>query len=92
MQHSFDLLKPGTQLKLPANDVAALAFSPNGRYLAVATRDDVERYDLRCADHGGPEMTRVSPAGAPAAISVIVTDRGAVISGDAAGKSTTTTP
>jgi len=90
MRDSFDLLKPGMQLQLPAPGVAALAFSPNGRYLAVATRDEVERYDLRCVDHGGPEMTRVSADGAPAAISVIVTDRGAVISADAAGQITMT--
>jgi hypothetical protein len=92
MRDSFDLLRPGRRLRLQANGVAALAFSPNGRYLAVATRDDVERYDLRCIDHGPPAMTPVSPAGAPAAISVLVTDRGAVISGDAAGKVTTTRP
>jgi hypothetical protein len=91
MRDSFDLLKPGTQLRLQAKGVAALAFSPNGRYLAVATRDDVERYDLRCIEHGGPKMTRVSAAGASAVISVIVTDRGAVISGDEAGQISTTT-
>ena len=90
MTNTVDLLKADVQLQLPAPRVAALAFSPSGRYLAIATRDEVERYDLRCIDQAPPPMQTVSPAGAPAATAVIVTDRGVVITGDAAGHVTTT--
>ncbi|MFT3699603.1 MAG: hypothetical protein QM831_41025 [Kofleriaceae bacterium] len=85
--NNFDLIRPGKRIRVWA-EVAALAFSPNGRYLVASTRKAIVRYDLRCLDKSPPNATKVTTTNEPIASSLLVSDTGEVIGGDLAGNVT----
>ncbi len=80
---SFDLLRSGRRIELGAGNAVALAFSPKGGYLAVATGQGIDRYDLRCIEHKDPIGKAIAPT---VAVALAVTDTGEILSVDATGQ------
>ena len=80
---SFDLLRAGRRIELGAGNAVALAFSPSGRYLAVATGQGIDRYDLRCIERKDPIGKAIAPT---VVVAIAVTDAGEIVSVDATGQ------